>query len=768
MRKFDTLLRAALVLLFSYILALGGTYTGVTTPLFQTVSLGVLVLIFILWLLVHWRRRWIWFQTPLDLLLIVWAAAFGLSLLANLETWRRIVIGLWYVGLYLGVWYWLHDAIANRGIRQDMLVDALLFSGLVILFFGYWQVYSWVSTTDLNGTFALPRPVSLLGNPNFLSALLVILIPFIVGRLISVRSRLAQGVMVVYALLALLMLFLTFSRGAWLGLGVASIVWFGMLLARHDLLSLRKLRVWWRGQAQSVRAAVIGAGVLVLMASGAAAAIVIQSLTTAGRDVGFRTYLYEAALRLFAEKPLTGYGLFTFGRYLPRFASMPDVTPHTHAHDVPLQIAAELGVIGLVALVLTLVLLTKAIWQNFRQAQGRDQIIVISATAGVVGFGIHHLLDTPAMMPAIALVGLVALVLASAPTQAQPLTTRWRLIGHPLAMIGLFTLLIASGFWNLKIYSDYWNALSSVYETGDYRTAAGGMQAAVDADPGLSIYQAQQAFLLGMAYSEGDLHAGIEAVTAYQRLIAMEPYYAPYRANLGMLLWNTGQEREGLEMLQSAAALAPESWQIQYDVGLYAEALERLGPVAEAAYRQALIANPDADLYPTWGQTAMQSGIVSDASTHSPLAQAAILMESGDSESALTLWQAELSDRAFTSNLVLRGLIALAAGDREAASDWLARAEKGLVVDNETAWLHLGAARLARFDGDESLVKSELEAAHEALQQESLDADYQDGVNVANGQFLRQAIARQFLPQVHYPTADPVLMYLLEATGNPN
>lgn len=765
MRKYDFLLRAALVLLFSYVLAIGGTYTGVTTPLFQMFSLGIILVIAVSWLLVRWRRRWTWYRTPLDMALIVWVAAFGLSLTGNLDTWRRIVIGLWYVGLYLGVWYWLNDLLTNRSIRRDMLVDALLFSGLVILFFGYWQVYSWLSVTDLSGNFALPRPVSLLGNPNFLSAFLVVLIPFIVGRLSAVRSMFVRFLVTLYALFAALMLFLTFSRGAWLGLGGSAIVGFGLLLVRYDLLSVPNLRHWWAQQTGTVRIAVTGTVSFALIGAAAAGVIVIRSLDAVGRGVGLRTYLYEAALQLFAEKPFTGYGLFTFGRYLPRFASMPDVTPHTHVHDVPLQIAAELGIVGIAALVVTLAVLLPAIWRNFRQVQGRDQVIVMSATAAVMGFGVHHLLDTPAMMPAIALVGMVALVLAAAPLDPQPLTSRWRLAGHPLAMAGLFIILLVTGIWNVKVYGNYWDTLVSVYETGDYRTTAGGMQTVVDADPSVSIYQAQQAFLLGMAYSEGDLHAGVEAVTAYQHLIEMEPYYAPYRANLGMLLWHTGEERDGLEMLQSAAALAPESWQLQYGAALYAEVLTGLDSVAEAAYRQALIANPDADLHPVWGKTTIQTSIGSEAADRSPLAQVAVLLESGDAEGALALWDETVGGQAAVNGLVVRALIAVAMGEGESAAEWLNRADRGLPVDDKAAWLHLGAARLARLHADSALAEAELTAAQEALEGAPLDADFQDGVNVANGQFLRRAIARQFLPQVYYPTVDPVLLYLLEGTS---
>ena len=753
MMRMSSLLRAALVLLFCYVLALGGTFNGLTEPQFRFVSLGLLAVVFGLWLFVHWRHGWTWHRTPLDAVFILWGVAFGLSLLANMDVWRRIAIGLWFVGLYAGVWYLLHDALANRGIRRDMLVDGLLFGGVVVLFFGYWQTYSWLLATDLSGGFTLPRPVSVLGNANTLAAFLVVVLPFALGRLAVVRSRLARIALGLYTLATGGLLFLTFSRGGWIGAGAGLVTWFGLLLAQHDLLSWRNLRGWWTRQQGVVRAAVILGVGLVLMAGVGGGGILVRSLSTEGRDIGLRTYLYEAALNQFAERPLTGYGLFTFGRHLTRFASMPEETPHSHAHNAPLHIAAELGLAGLIALAVTLVVLAGVMRRNFRETQGRDRMVTASAFGAVVGFGVHHLLDTPAMMPTIALVGLVALVLASVPAAPVPLVARWRVMGHPLAMAGLPILLLATGLWSSSVYDIYSQALVLAHDSEDYRGAAGAMQIAIDREPVTSLYRAQQAFLLGMAYSEGDLHAGLEALEAYERVVAQEPYFVPYRANLAALLWNYERQQAGLDMLQTATDLASESWQLQYGVGLYAEALG-LEDAARVAYEQALTANPDADLHPDWGQTALQTEISSAFEARMPLGQVAVLLADGRADEALALWEAKLRRQNLTSHAVVRALIALEQGERDIAVDWLARAERAQTVDDREAWLQLGAARLARFDGRGEQVEV-------ALERGALDADWVDGVNVANAQFLRRGIARQFLPQVYYPTMSPVLAYLL-------
>ncbi len=536
------------------------------------------------------------------------------------------------------------------------------------------------------------------------------------------------------------------------------VVGFVLLLEQYNLLSLRNLRGWWARQKAALRVGVIAGALLVMLVGAMVGVLLVRSLSAPGRDIGLRTYLYEAALNQFMERPLTGYGLFTFGRHLTRFASMPEETPHSHAHNAPLHIAAELGLPGVIALVVTMVVVVAIMRRNFREMAGRERAVTASAIAAAVSFAVHHLLDVPAMMPTITLVGMVVLVLATAPADSVPLSTRWRLIGHPVALAGLPALLLLTGWWSSTVYNKYWDALVLAHENEDYRGAAGLLQGAIEYEPDLSLYRAQQAFLLGMAYHQGDLHAGLESLEAYARVVEQEPYYAPYRANLGLLLWNHDRQQEGLDMLKTAAALAPESWQLQYSVGLYAEALG-LQEVARASYRQALVADPDADLHPAWGQTDMQAEMASLFEVRTPLGQVAVLLEDGRTDEALAVWEAELRGQNLTSHAVLRVLIALAQGERDTAVEWLARAERAQAMDNQEAWLQLGAARLAQYEGDPAQAAEAL-VAEVVLEHRALDPDWVGGVNVATAQFLRQGIARQFLPQVYYPTITPVLAYL--------
>ena len=56
---------------------------------------------------------------------------------------------------------------------------------------------------------------------------------------------------------------------------------------------------------------------------------------------------YALALRLFSQRPLTGYGFYSYQALSGRYLSRPTV----HAHNSYLQTLAELGIPGVVALV---------------------------------------------------------------------------------------------------------------------------------------------------------------------------------------------------------------------------------------------------------------------------------------------------------------------------------------------------------------------------------------------------------------------------------
>jgi putative inorganic carbon (hco3(-)) transporter len=712
-------------------------------------------------LLLHWQRGWVWHRTPLDGVMLLWIVAFGLSLLANLEVWRRISIGLWYATAYIGVWYMLHDLIANEGISRDTLVDGLLICGIIVLIFGYIQCREWFLTTlpqIQQGLvmFVLPRPVSTLGNTNLLSSFLTVLIPFIFTRVVAARIMFSRLMLGLYAILALGLMFLTFSRGAWLGLGVGLGAWLLLILSQHGLLSVLALRTWWAARASAFKIAVstilLGGLVSILIVG----LLFIQSFNQPGRTAGLRTNIYSAAVTLFTEKPFVGYGLFTFGRGLSRMQSMPPEVPHSHAHNAILHIGAELGIIGLVALFATLVVMGLATRRNWKISTSRQRGVLAASIGAVLAFAVHHQTDVPATEPAIALTGLLALVLMLTSPQPQPITSPIRRIEHPIAMVGLWLALLVSGFWSSQIYKNYLTDLVYGISTGDFRGSAERLQSSIDADPALSVYPMQQGFMWGMAASEGDMDAAQQAINVYEHFVVTEPYYAIVWANLGALYQQVGELDKAVSAMEQAVTLAPESWQIAINLGNYETAVGDTAS-AQVAYDEALRIEPDIILMPDL------SLINTDVVDLSPPAHVVLLLQRGELDQAEEIWKDYAPALRSSSQPVIDALFALTRNDRAAAVSALDRAERAVQSETDEIWAHLGRARLADFDGNDEVVQTELSTIRDMLKRGLFEGDFSNSL-IGYVQFLMNILPRDFLPQVYYPVDDPVLLYLIENT----
>jgi O-antigen ligase len=754
-KQSDFLARALVTIIFSYAISVGATFNGIFDPALRSMTLAGLGLLVVAWLFVHWRRGWRWHRTPLDAVFLLWTASFALSLLANTDTWRRQAIGLWYVGLYIGMWYVLTDCLSNGGLARRTLVDGLLIGGFVVLIFGYLQTYVFLSMQLRGGLpLTLPRPVSTLGNANALGNFLVVLIPFALTACVTARAAFVKVVMGLYTLLALVLLFLTFSRGAWLGTAAGLVVWGVLWLAARDLLRRNQLRAWWAGKTAFVHAGVAAGALVVGAICILMSVIFVRSLNEAGRTTDLRTYIWEAAFSTFRQKPLTGYGLFTFGRYLVLYNSAPPENPHSHAHDVPLHIAAELGLVGLIVLGITLIMIFRAARHNWREADPRERSILMSAAGAVMAFAVHQLLDVPAMMPAIALCGLLALALLMTPLRPTPMTAKWQKYGLGIGFIALWAVLLVSAVWENQLYIRYVDALDKAATRHDYAGAAAQLQTVIDADPTLSFNYMQQGFLYGMAASGGDLESAQKGAAAYERFVALEPNYASAWANLGGLYWQLGEREKALAAMQRAAELAPKSWQLWANLSQYASALGRQDLSAEA-YQQMADVYPDAVLYPDMASLPQSSRA---ASTSTLVVQQ---LEAGDTQAAAETWARDPQPPGVSTSIISE-LLALAQGNRAGAVDWLAKAEKITMLRTDQAWVHLGKARLAQYDRDSSLMHQELQAAREALEHGPLDGDWDFGLSIGYAQFLRLAVPRQFLPQVYYPIDDPVLVHLIE------
>ena len=257
-----------------------------------------------------------------------------------------------------------------------------------------------------------------LGNPNLLGGYLVPIVPLAVGAALHWRSWPTRLFAAVTAILAALALALTYSRGAWLGLG-AGLACFVLL---WGLFALPRLQ----GRRQVVFCVLLVAAGLAAVAM----AVLLEPLQVrllsalAGRgdsSINFRINVWMAAGQMVRDYFWTGIGpgQDAFNRVYPLYQQ--PLFNALSAYSMPLELAVEMGIGGLVA---GIAVFCHALRQGFRQLKaaaattGESIWPPLSAMAAVAGLAAHGLVDTIFLRPEVQLIWWLCVAFLATPHQA--------------------------------------------------------------------------------------------------------------------------------------------------------------------------------------------------------------------------------------------------------------------------------------------------------------------------------------------------------------
>lgn len=192
------------------------------------------------------------------------------------------------------------------------------------------------------------------GQPNALGLFLAVVFPLAVWRVESARSRLGKWLALLATAVIGSGLLATFSRGSWLSVGLGAGIGFFIGDAR------RTLKIWLIG--------LVGAAVFDLVSGG-------LLRDTFQRTIGDwvveqRLSLTLAGILMFLAHPIVGVGPGAYALELDRFgARIPQLWDYRPTpHDAWVQMAAETGIVGLVAYVVFIVACGRVIIANARHA----------------------------------------------------------------------------------------------------------------------------------------------------------------------------------------------------------------------------------------------------------------------------------------------------------------------------------------------------------------------------------------------------------------
>ncbi len=752
--------RSVVTLIVAYTLALGGTFNGILIRPLQTVSLVILSAGVVVWA-VKTRRGSFVPQTSLDRALALWGIAYAISTVNNPS--GRVLIGLWYAGLYAGVWFLLNDL----RLPGRWITDAALFTSIPLILLALAQVANWfpewiaVRQSGIDVPFVPPRPPSSLGNPNALGIVLAMLLPLgVVRARWSVRA-LDRRLWVIWVALALVVLYLTASRGAWLGAAGALSVQGWMTLRQAGRF---RIAAWWADRSPRTRIGLASVGLVVI---GVLLVVLVFSRSvfdTPRRASSERLDIYRVALETFEKHPLTGSGPFTFGLIWLDNRSVPPDQPHTHAHDLILNVAAEMGLPGLVALTVTLLLMARG-WRRALQAVAdpAEKAHIVACGAALAAFGAHGLVDMPMMVPAVMLLMLAILAAGIGVPMPSAAPGRVRLSLARFVPLGMWIGVLAAGWWSARVYADYVQGERFLFN-GDTNRGAETLRRVTEEQPFLALHYVAYGYACGLAAAGGDttrLPAGIDA---YERALDMEAPHADWWANLAALYWQNDQRDQAVEAMLQATRYAADDPGMWFNLGVYYE-LQGIRNRAEDAYQRVLENDPEWQYAPFWTETALRRSVLSEKVVDDiPFVRAQAFWQAGQITAALGVFQAEIErDPAQPAPYFGIARLYLADGEFERAQDYLDAGK--LLVHNpiNQAWFYAIEGELARADGDTTLWQSDLALASDIILPDQTGTPvYLYGRDIAHLHFLRVTVRGSLLPQVYTLGPDPILRDWLE------
>lgn len=138
-------------------------------------------------------------------------------------------------------------------------------------------------------------------------------------------------------------------------------------------------------------------------------------VTNANFSAVERAAHWLTGVRLFAHYPLLGVGIGNYAQAYPAFHPRGWYAPLAHAHNYYINIAAEAGILGLVAYVL---LAGSGLWYSYRAVRAGRNAVRCAAALGVLGVliatDIHNLFDVLYVHGMVALLGLLVALLSLA------------------------------------------------------------------------------------------------------------------------------------------------------------------------------------------------------------------------------------------------------------------------------------------------------------------------------------------------------------------
>ncbi len=481
---------AVLILLWAYVLLVGGTINGLIAFRVQALSAGLMTAAVGGWLAVRLLRRQRLALTGLEAMAAVFLAVqLGTALLS--DDVRRSLPVVAQSTAYVLIFWCVFDLTRAGWPAELTEKTGLIVGGILLGLAGVDLAQRFLAWLPLvQATAVAPefqyRLYTLLGDANLLSATVNILIPLAAARALATPRRGTRWLLGLWLVAALVVQAFTQSRGGLLGLAVAlgtlAVLWVSVVSPR---VRDRALRLWQALPARPVLVAALGLVALVGLGIFAQRMLAFQGNATQARVADARSGFWEVATQAFARSPVWGIGPGLYPDAYLQARSIPPERPYLHAHSVVFTTLAEAGLVGLALVAAAVAAIALTLWRARHAPTLAARARWAAVAASWAGFLTHSQVDDHTRYLAVAVT--LAMLLGSALAEAQPPTASGR-TWHPawLAAPALAAGLITG--YGLRAYAVSEQAADAA---GDWARAAARFYKAAARVPALGFFGAQ-------------------------------------------------------------------------------------------------------------------------------------------------------------------------------------------------------------------------------------------------------------------------------------
>ena len=276
---------------------------------------------------------------PLDVPVVIFIIFGAVSVfMSSARSFELIYNYCGIVGVYILTYILIGQNIRTQE-QMIKVVKALALSAFLVVLYGYFQFMFGVDISEMKWVDgeAFPelrkRIFSTLENPNVLAGYLDVMICLALGFLIKISGKTEKIIFTLVIAVLIACLAMTYSRGAFLSIAIVFIIC-GILQDKRILILFALLT-----------------GLIIYSDATFTQRILSIFTETTDSSEGLRVGIWVSTISMIADHPFVGIGWGAFKFVYPQYNYyLQDTTQLIyHAHNLYLQTAAEVGIVGALA-----------------------------------------------------------------------------------------------------------------------------------------------------------------------------------------------------------------------------------------------------------------------------------------------------------------------------------------------------------------------------------------------------------------------------------